>query len=97
MANENRELADIDRNCAICGKECRDGIADFDSGLSAHTHCFFDKQQWLECGKKYTSFIRNNPINNKWYMYNEDNEYKHSEYSIDFCPFCGKSIQEHLD
>lgn len=86
----------VDHNCVICGKESRNGIADFDSGKSAHEHCFFDNQHWLECGSNYTEFIRNNPINGKWYMYNFDNEYKHSEFSISFCPFCGKPIEEHL-
>ena len=90
-------MTTMDHSCAICRKECRDGIADFDSGLSTHIDCFFDNQHWLECGKNYTSFIRNNPINGKWYMYNYDNEYKHSEFSIEYCPFCSKPLKEHLE
>lgn len=90
-----RRRVSLTKECAICNKVCRDGIIDFDTDKSAHIHCFFDKQNWLECGDNYSSFIRNNPINGKWYMYNYDNDYKHSEKPIEFCPFCGVKLDKH--
>ena len=82
--------------CAICHKSTpHTDVLDEDSGKSAHMHCFFDNQHYLECGSNYTSFIRNNPINGKWYLYNYDNEYKHSEKPITHCPFCGKLLEGH--
>jgi hypothetical protein len=84
------------KECVICNKSYPNtDIIDFDSGKSAHMGCFFEKQEYLECGNNYTSYIRNNPINGKWYLYNNDNEYKHSEYSITYCPFCGQVLEGH--
>ena len=82
--------------CAICGEsEPPTDVFDSDSGKTAHMGCFFDNQKILECGKNYTSYIKNNPINKNWYLYNNDNEYKHSECPIIYCPFCGKLLEMH--
>lgn len=84
--------------CCLCDERRRNtDLLDDDSGKAAHSWCFFAQQKWLECGNNYTSMIRNNPINKKWYIYNNDNKYKHSEKPISFCPFCGVVLTEHPD